>query len=182
MQIFRIIINSVSIVAILLIVALFPLYEKKLKKSLGACKSEFVRKKSKLFVPVIVFAVLLVAIQFFREFQIYITIVLDCVGILASFIATKDFVLQKNAGLYDENLVVDGKIIKKSDIVALPTLEYESTDEFKNEKEKDEFASDAYETAMKSLKIVTESSGTVFVGFENAEERAKAVEIIRNWV
>ena len=182
MEIARIVINIVSAVAVLLCAVSVFWQEKKVKSSYGECIVPFIRKKSRLFVPVIVVAFAIIALQFFRSFQFYILVVLDAVAVLASFIASKDFVLQKNAGLYENALISDGRIIKKTDVIALPTLEYEESEDFKKEKESDEYASDAYETAMKSLKVVTNSHGTFFVGFATKEERSKAVEIMRTWI
>ncbi len=182
MKLFRLLMNIISILAIVICAATIPLQEKKIKSSFGECIVPFLRKKSKLLIPVIVFSVLVIALQFFREFQLYINAVLDVAAFLAVFISGRDFILQKNAGLYNSALICDGRIIKKSDVVALPTLEYEESEEFKKEKESDEFSADAYETAMKSLKVVTNSHGTFFVGFSSMEERAKAVEIMRFWI
>ena len=156
--------------------------EKKVLSNLGECKVKFLRKKNKLLIPVIIFSVLIIALQFLRSFPFYIAVVLDLVAILACFIAIKDFIYQKNAGLYLNGLISDGRFIKKSDILALPTLDYEESEEFRSQKDNDEYSSQAYETAMKSLKIVSDSHGEFYVGFSTAEERKNAVEIMRTWV
>ena len=175
-------INVVALVLVWLAAALIKVQEKKLLSSFGECKVPFVCKKSVLLILVVIFGTAIVALQFFREFQVYINVVLDAVAVMASFLASKDFVLQKNAGLYENALISDGRVIKKSDVIALPTLEYEESEDFKKEKENDEFSADAYETAMKSLKVVSNSHGEFYVGFSSKEERAKAVEIMRTWV
>nr|MCR4790615.1 hypothetical protein [Treponemataceae bacterium] len=156
--------------------------EKKMIKKLGQCLVPFTRKTSWLIILVFVFAFAMVVIQYFRTFQLYINVILNAVAVLAVELSIRDRVSQKNSGLYTDALVVDGKIIEKKDIIALPTLEYEESEEYKKEKEADEYSKDAYETAMKSLKIVSDSHGEFYVGFASKEERAKAVEIIRKWI
>ncbi|MCR5698857.1 MAG: hypothetical protein K6G52_04340 [Treponemataceae bacterium] len=182
MQILRIVINSVSIFAIVMLCATYKLREKKIDRDLGNCIVQFVRKTNKLIIPVVIFALAMVVIQFFREFQLYICLILDAVAVLGTELALRDFIFQKKAGIYENAMIADGRIIKKNDIIALPTLEYEESEEYKKEKENDEFAADAYETAMKSLKIVSDSHGEFYVGFADAQERAKAVEILKGWI
>ena len=182
MQILKIVINSISILAVVVLCATIKLREKKIDRDLGKCSVQFVRKTNKLIIPVVIFAIALVAVQFFRDFQFYINIILDVVAVLGTELAIRDFIFQKKAGIYENAMIADGRIIKRNDIIALPTLKYEESEEYKKEKENDAYASDAYETAMRTLKIVSDSHGEFYVGFADAQERAKAVDILKSWI
>ena len=112
---------------------------KKLADSFGKCLLPLARKKNFLSIFVIIAAVGMVTLQFFREFQFYIMIIMDAVAVLGTEICIKDFIVFKNAGVYEKALVTDGRIIYRDDIIAFPTLEYENSEEYLKEKSEDEY-------------------------------------------
>lgn len=181
-QILRLVINCVALVLIVVLCATIKLRENKIRKSVGSCLVPLEQKKSWMIYLIVFFCVVIVALQFFRKFQFYINVILDVVAILGVELSVKDFVLQKMSGVYENALIANSRLIPKNEIIALPTLEYEESEEYKVEMENAEFASDAYETAMKCLKVVTEKQGEFYIGFNSAEERKKSVEILRTWI
>jgi hypothetical protein len=148
---------------------------------MGTCLLPLSRKKSMLFIAVLCFAPLMIVFQWFRDFQPYIHIILSLTAVLAIEIVIREQVYDARSGVYENALIVDGRLLLKDDIMALPTLEYENDPESFDESEDDSpsLTDPAYK---KALKIVTNKSGVIFVGFESEEERNQAVEIIKNWV
>lgn len=118
---------------------------------------------------------------FFRDLGTLTNAVLAATGILAIEIVLRDILTRKTAGVYENALVADTRIVLRSDIVHFPTLEYEDTDEYKAEKEADKYAADAAETAAKVLQIVTHTKGTIYIGFDSSSDRDAAVEEMRKW-
>ena len=173
--------SIVALVAMVLILATLPLRIKKLTKKMGTCLLPLSRKKSMLFVAVLCFAPLMIIFQWFREFQPYIHIILSATAVLAIEIVIREQVYDARSGVYENALIVDGRLLLKEDIIALPTLEYENDLEAFDESE-DGTPSLSDPAYKKALKIVTDKSGVIFVGFESEEERNKTVEIIKNWV
>ena len=178
MNYLTIIINSVSLLLIAFLCLTIKPRIKKLSDSFGECLFPLTRRKNWLSIIVIVAACGMIILQFFREFQFYIMIIMDAVAVLGTEICIKDFIVLKIAGVYEKALVTDGRIIYRDDIIAFPTLEYENTEEYLKEKMEDEYSEDALETAQRTLKIVTNSSGEIYTYFASKEERAKVVELL----
>ena len=178
MNYLTIFINCVSLLLIAFLCLTIKPRMKKLADSFGECLLPLARKKNFLSIFVIIAAVGMVTLQFFREFQFYIMIIMDAVAVLGTEICIKDFITLQISGVYEKALVVDGRIIYKDDILAFPTLEYENSEEYIKEKQEDEYSMDALETAQRTLKIVTNSSGEIYSYFANKEERTKAVELL----
>lgn len=124
----------------------------------------------------------MICLQLIRQFELYIAIILDAVAVLGIETTVKDFILQQLSGVYENAIIIDSRLIPKSDIVALPTLEYENSEEYLQAKKSDTYAADSLETAKTSLKIISNSSGEIYVSFANEEQRTKAVEVMKNWV
>lgn len=178
MNYLTIIINSVSLLLIAFLCITVKPRMKKLSESLGECLLPLSRKNNFLSIIVIIAAIGMVTLQFFRQFQFYMMIIIDAVAVLGTEICIKDFIVFKTAGVYEKALVTDGRIIYRDDIIAFPTLEYENTEEYLKEKMEDEYSEDALETAQRTLKIVTNSSGEIYTYFASKEERAKVVELL----
>lgn len=170
-----------ALASMFLLLATLPLRIKKLTKKMGTCLLPLSRKKSMLFIAVLCFAPLMIVFQWFRDFQPYIHIILSLTAVLAIEIVIREQVYDARSGVYENALIVDGRLLLKDDIMALPTLEYENYPESFDESEEasPSLTDPAYK---KALKIVTNKSGVIFVGFESEEERNQAVEIIKNWV
>ena len=181
MNTFLFIFSIVALVVMILILATLPLRIKKLSKKMGECLLPLSRKSSMLFVAVLCFAPLMIIFQWFREFAPYIHIILSATAVLAVEIVIRERVLDARSGVYENALIVDGRYIVRSDIIAFPTLEYENDPDAFEDSEEGEIAMND-PMYKKALKIVTNSSGVIFVGFETEEERSKAVEIVKNWV
>ncbi len=113
-------------------------------------------------VLVLVLAPLLILFQWFRDFGLMINAVLCTVAVLAAELVIRERVLGAMAGVYQQGLVVDGRLLLFSDIHALPTLGYE------DDEEQDEFY-------RRTLEVVTEKTGTIRVGFASVREREAAV-------
>lgn len=180
MKTFLLILSIVALAIMLLILGTLPLRIKKLTKKLGKCLLPLSRKNSMLFIAVLCFAPLMIIFQWFREFAPYIHIILSITAVLAIEIVIRERVFDARSGVYENALIVDGRLILKEDIVAFPTLEYENDPDAEDNPE--EYPSVNDPTYKKALKIVTNKNGVIFVGFETEEERNKAVEILKNWV
>lgn len=178
MKLLLLIIRIVALIAMALIALTMPLRKKRLSKKIGECKLQLSRKKSMLFIAVFCFAPLMILLQWIRDFEPYIHIILSCVAVFAVELAVRERVLDSLSGVYDSFLIVDGRIIEKSDIENFPTLEYENAPETYDENS-ESYIDPQYR---KALKIVSKKSGVFFVGFENDDERNKSVEILKNWV
>ena len=178
MNYITIIINCVSLLLIAFLCLTIKPRMKKLSDSFGKCLLPLARKKNFLSIFVIIAAVGMITLQFFREFQFYMMIIMDAVAVLGTEICIKDFIVFKTAGVYEKALVTDGRIIYRDDIIAFPTLEYENSEEYLKEKSEDEYSLDALETAQRTLKIVTNSNGEIYTYFSSKEERNKVVEIL----
>ena len=178
MNYITIIINSISLLLIAFLCLTIKPRVKKLAQSFGECLLPLPRKKNFLSIFVIIAAIGMVTLQFFREFQFYMMIIIDAVAVLGTEICIKDFIVFKNAGVYEKALVTDGRVIYRDDIIAFPTLEYENSEEYLKEKITDEYSLDALETAQRTLKIVTNSNGEIYTYFSSKEERNKVVEIL----
>lgn len=177
---FLTIFSIVALCAMILILATLPIRIKKLSKKMGKCLLQLSRKKSMLFIAVLCFAPLLIVFQWFRAFAPYIHIILSVTAVLAVEIVIRERVFDSRSGVYENAIIVDGRLLERSDIVAFPTLEYEnSEDAVENPEEYPSLEDPVYR---KALKIVTKKSGVIFVGFETEEERNKTVEIVKNWV
>ena len=106
---------------------------------------------------------------------------MSATAVLAIEIVIREQVYDARSGVYENALIVDGRLLLKEDIIALPTLEYENDPEAFDESE-DGTPSLSDPAYKKALKIVTDKNGVIFVGFESEEERNKTVEIIKDWV
>ena len=178
---FLFILSLLSLGTMVLILATLPLRIKNLSKKMRKCLLPLSRKKSMLFVAVLCFAPLMIIFQWFREFAPYIHVLLSLTAILAIEVVIRERVFDARSGVYENALIVDGRLILKSDIVAFPTLEYENDPEaFDLSQEDFDVLNDPMYS--KTLKIVTNKNGVIFVGFETKEERNQAVEILKNWV
>jgi hypothetical protein len=157
------ILRYLSYGAVIALLISLPIRIKKFSNNAGTCQLVLTRKKSPFFVFIAIFAPVMLLVLSLRSFPLYLTAVLDATPILALEIAIREMINRKSAGVYEQMLIVDGRLIKRRDILALPTLEWE-------------------ENPNKSLKLVTKTSGEIIVNFENLEERNAAVQILKNWV
>ena len=163
-----------SLVVVAILLAMIPARKKTLDKKLGANLLPLTKKKNRLFVVIMVLVPVMLVLLCFRTFAFYIQLILDLSAVLAVELAIRDKVLGSKCGVYENALIVDGRLLMKEDIRALPTLEYEN--------ESEAFNGDNADFYRKALQIVTEKNGVIFVGFASEEERTSAVEIIKNWV
>lgn len=177
---FVLLFQLIASLAILILVILFPFRKKAFQKKLGKKLFAIKNRTHKIFIiGIILLSPFLIFIQFFREFQLYIHVVLSLTSVLAIEIALRDMLISKNNGVFENALLVDSRCIWKKDFCALPTLSYENFDEMDTE---ESLNIDAKEVAMKTLKIVTHSSGEIFISFYDKDERAEVVSIIQNWI
>lgn len=141
---------------------------------LGDCLLPLQKKRSPYFVPTLLLAPLMIAVLWIRAFDLYIQVILCLSAVMAVELAIRDKLTGSMNGVYQDTLIVDGRVLKKEDIAALPTLSYEEESEAFNGENGDFYR--------KALQIVTEKSGVIYVGFASEEERNAAVEILKNWV
>lgn len=179
-----IILGIISLVVVFLLCISYPIRSKYLTKKLGKCLIPLTKQTnfSFFFFPVLCFCPLLIIVQYFRQFSLYIHIILDITAIIGVFIVMNERLYVMHNGLYKDYLVIDARLIKISDIMALPTLEYENDEEYIISKQQAQYEKDALELAERSLKIVSKKSGEIYVGFANKEEREVCVTELKKMI
>lgn len=161
------ILRYVAYAAYIILIATWPLRKKKIVSDLGNCVLATSRKTNALFIVVIVCAPLLIVLTRFRDFGLTINAVLAVSALLAAEVSIRDRIFASISGVYQNGIVVDGRYLPYDQIKALPTLGYDEEAEAEQ--------NELYERA---LKIVTEKSGVVYVGFASKEEKDAAIVAI----
>ncbi len=153
---------------------------KTLDKKLGHTLLVTQRNTNKLFYAAAAAIPLIVIVQFFRELDIFVSIVIDGAAIAGLEAVIRENLLKKRCGVYENALIADGRLLWKTDIASFPTLAYEH-EQSADQSNADIYAQDAKAIQEKSLKIVTHKNGIIFVGFSSREEREAVVAIVRTW-
>ncbi|WP_428770087.1 hypothetical protein V1L52_12305 [Treponema sp. HNW] len=164
-------IRIISYIFALLLAAAYPLRLRLLKKQAGTCLLPLTRRPHALSFFAAGLAFVMLAVLYFRNFTLSITLILHATALLAIELAVRDRLYRRTAGLYDSLLIVDARKIRIKDIISF-TLQT-SRAEFEDSAETDE------KTENRVLKLVTEKSGEIFVGFENREERDKTADFLK---
>ncbi|MBP7480556.1 MAG: hypothetical protein KA785_08935 [Spirochaetaceae bacterium] len=123
---------------------------------------------------------LIIIVQFFRELDLFVSLVIDGAAIAGLEAVIREDLLKKRSGVYENALIADGRLLWKTDIASFPTLAYEHNEK-ESQSNADIYAQDAQDAQDKTLKIVTHKSGIIFIGFSSKKERDAAVEIVRTW-
>ncbi len=156
------IVHFTSYALALLLLLSLPVRSAMFSKKTGSCLLPLHKPKKKLYIIVITLAIVMLVVLYFREFSLFVAIVLHGTALLAVEMGVREYLNRSKSGIYENALVVDGRVVKKAEIVVLPTLEYET--DFNN-----------------TLDIVTENRGTITVYFHNAKEREDAVVVLKLW-
>lgn len=164
---------AVSIAVIILCVGILVYFgmsksRQKYISALGKCLLELPRRNNRRAILVIVFSVVIVVIICFIRMSFLMFVLFNACAVLAVYISMKENVLFANSGVYEKGFITDGRLIKKDDVMAFPTLAYEKEE--------------GTAIAPNVLKMVLKSSGETFIGFDDEECRNKAVEILKHWV
>lgn len=144
-------------------------FRKKKERSWGECKMPLARKTKKIFPFAIALCIVMLVVLYFRSVDLWITVVIASTAVLGTHISIQDYIMQSKSGIYENVIITRGKLLKKEEVVAFPTLEYENDSE------------DASSVPPEMLKTVTNSFGIVFLEFASPEERNKAVELLKDW-
>lgn len=160
--IFRIVAYSIYCIVI---ISWLPRKKKKAAE-LGDCILPLKKRGKNYFWLALAVAPGLIFLQRFRDFGPFINTILSLCAILSAELVMKERNSSLLSGVYKNGIVVDGRFILFSDILALPTLAYEHEEEIQD---------DFYR---QFLKIVTEQSGEIYVGFSSVQERENAVATI----
>lgn len=151
--------------------AVFRLFErKKLDGELGACLIVLVRRKKKLLVPALVLCAALITLVLLRPFEPWVSMMLVATAVLGVDLLVRDTVLQARNGVYESALITGGRLLRKDEVSAFPTLAYENDSE------------EASTVPPNMLKTVTKTKGIVFLEFADEEERNRAVSVVKDWV
>lgn len=145
---------------------------KKLEASLGTCLLELTRKTARVFWIAVVLIPLFIAALWLRTFDMYVEVILCATAVLAAVIVTRERNYGMLSGVWDNALIVDGRLLKKENIASFPTFGYEV----------DEDQEPQDEIYRRALKVVTEDSGIIYVGFADEEEKNAACEILKDWL
>lgn len=170
-----------------------PFRKKKVDRQAGECVLPLTRTKSTMFVAVLCMAPLMVVLQWLREFGLFIDVILTATAVLAVEVVIRERILTMKSGVYKNALIVDGRLILKSSLMAVPELDYddEETEDDSDEEDSDEEV-DVSEKARKqreqeedlyrrSVKIVTREAGELYVGFASETEKKQALELVKDW-
>lgn len=150
----------ISLFCIFVILGTMPIRLNYIKKKSGDLLVPLTRLKKHFAIGIFLLVFIMEWALTMREFSLFISVVLYAIPVLATELAIREILYQKTAGFYEKMLIVDGRFIARSDILALPTLEYE-----------------VEETNI--LKIVTKKSGVIFVRFFSVQERMQTVAIMQ---
>lgn len=161
-----------ALAASVFIFATMNIRRKKIEASLGTCQLELTRKTAGVFWIAAVLIPLFIAALWLRTFDMYVEVILCATAVLAAVIVTRERNYNMLSGVWDNALIVDGRFLKKENIASFPTFGYEE----------DEDAEQMDEIYRRSLKIVTEDSGIIYVGFANEDEKNAACDILKNWL
>lgn len=162
----------VSYVVGVVLVASFPLRTKQLKQEAGKCLLPLKRSSSKLYIVAILLCFAVIFILRFRDFQLYITVIMDLACVLGINLAVRETVNRRASGVYENVLVTEGDLFYRQNIMAIP--------EITNDKDDDDSTSESsYEN---TLKIVTQKAGDTWIAFATAEEKQAALKILKDWV
>lgn len=168
----RIIIRIAALAISAYIFATMNIRKKKLQESLGTCQLELTRKTTPVFWVAVVLVPLFIAALWLRTFDFYVEVILCATAVLATIIVTRERNYGMLSGVWDNALIVDGRLLKKENIASFPTFDYE-TDEDQEPQD---------EIYRRALKVVTEDTGIIYVGFADEDEKNAACEILKNWL
>lgn len=168
----RIIMRIAALALSAYIFATMNIRRKKIESSLGTCLLELTRKTTPVFWAAVVLVPLFIAALWLRTFDLYVEVILCATAVLAAVIVTRERNYGMLSGVWDNALIVDGRLLKKENIASFPTFDYEADDE-------QEVQDEIYRRA---LKVVTEDSGIIYVGFADEEEKNAACAILKDWL
>lgn len=147
------IIRYIAYLLYILVVVSWPFRKKKTEKELGNKILDTSKKTTFFTWGVIVLAPLLIILQRFKQFDLIVGIILSCTAILAAEVVLRERSYKQIAGVYEKGIIVDGRYIPFAEIITIPSLAYETSSGYEN-----------------TLKLVTEKSGEIYVGFTSKEE------------
>lgn len=98
-----------------------------------------------------------IAVTYLTNFGLFVQIVLNSCYILADYIITREYLLNKNSGIYEHGIIQGSVFIKIDDIVTFPVLNLP--------KEEQESYPDY------TLSVATKSKGNIDLIYKNKEER-----------
>ena len=156
------IVHIVSYVIALIILIALPIRIGTFSKKNGECLLVLKRTTGFMYPLIIGLSFVMLVGLYFREYALYMVIILHIVPLLALEMSSKELVYRNKAGIYADFIIVGGRKLFKNEFYALPTLEYET--DINN-----------------TLEVVTEKKGTVLLVFANTEERIAAVKILKDW-
>lgn len=168
----RYIIRLAALAASIYLLATMNFRRKKIQESLGSCLLELTRKTTPVFWAAVVLIPLFIAALWLRTFDLYVEVILCATAVLAAVIVTRERNYGMLSGIWDNALIVDGRLLKKENIASFPTFDYEE----------DEDAEPQDEIYRRALKIVTEDIGVVYVGFADEDEKNAACKILKDWL
>lgn len=154
---------------------------KNLDKKLGNKFLSLTGSSHTLFYAAAALIPLIVLVQFFRNLDIFVSIIIDGAAVAGLEAVIREHLLKKRSGVYENALIADGRLLWRTDIASFPTLSYEHLED-ESQSSADLYARDAREIKEKTLKIVTHKHGIIFIGFSSKEEREQAVSILRRWI
>ncbi|MBO5237011.1 MAG: hypothetical protein J6B32_07890 [Spirochaetaceae bacterium] len=158
---FNDIIRYIAYFLYFLVVISWPFRQKKIEKNLGNKILDISKKTSIITWVAIIIAPLLILLQRFKHFELFVGIILSATSIIAAEIVLKERAFKKIAGVYEKGIVLDGRYIPFIEIISIPSLAYESSPGYEN-----------------VLKLVTEKSGELYIGFSSQEELESVVNAI----
>lgn len=144
----------------------FPLRRRRMVRLCGRCLLAFAGIPVRVQYVVLCLAVLLIVLPGFRDFGLFVNCVLYLCAIVGAEVIVRDTLLRRMAGIYEHALIVDGRYLPFDDIRSLPELAYKNDDA-----EEDELYA-------RVLKIVSEKSGVIYVGFADRAQKKQAVELL----
>ncbi len=162
----------IALAGIIIVLCTLPVRIKKLEKQVGPCQLVLTRRTSKMFIGVVVTAILVPIVMIIRPFELLYTAILCATSVLGVEVVLREHVYEARCGIYSNALIVDGRYLEREDIIDFPEFHYEK---------EDDSDADSDELYARALKIVSKKSGEVYVGFASREEKEAAVKLLENW-
>ncbi len=156
------IVHIASYVIVALLLLSLPIRLALFSKKVGKMILPLIKTKIILFYIVIFFSIAMLIILYFRDFSLFIAIILHATAVLAVEMSVRELIHRIKSGVYENALSVDGKLIYKHEIILFPTLEYETE-------------------STNTLNTVTEKKGTITLFFTSIQERVDALAVIESW-
>lgn len=149
-----------SFIIYLIILVTIPIRRRYILSKLGKIRVRVLKKNTKMQVLCVLIAGIVILLLLFRDFGIFVNLIICLTAILAAAMSSEDASLSSFAGLYEKGIIGEGHFLLVSEMFSIL--------------EPDSFVSQ--ETASRTLRIQTVKKGIVTFTFALQEEKKAVFE------